>query len=115
MSWLDDVPVGNDDQNPYDPNQPIEREFVLAPAWRALKANVSAIFKRSSRREEEYSANAQPSLTSRISEPEPHPTQRVDEPKLNESATNYQLAIEEVPSPQSEPMTATPFEPEPVL
>src|SRR5437763_1613452 len=73
MSWLDDVPVEHD-QQPYDPSQPIEREFVLAPAWRALKSRLSGILKRS---DTDRAESPQPveefRSTARIFEPEPRP------------------------------------------
>src|SRR4051812_43706413 len=144
MSWLDDVPVGNDDQNPYDPNQPIEREFVLAPAWRAFKANLSALFKRSEpRQEEEHAAVAEPMLTSRISEPEPiasvveapqvesHTTYIEEEPQFIAPVAHYEPAMEETLAPEPmveeihapvaeeiwepEPAIAAPTEAEPVI
>ena len=118
MSWLDEHSIVNptghasddrnaDDNSAYD-SVPIEREFVLAPAWRAFKARMGSAFRKSepvAHMEEEFPSEAH------ITEPEPEPVrkQETSEPDSSVSDTHsYTHRIE-----PEQPVIAQSYRPEP--
>src|SRR5205085_12545366 len=85
-----------------DPTQPIEREFLLAPAWRALKARISSLFKRPVAAEREFSRPAEEfKSTARIFEPEPYratTSQNIESTDAPPAETPPRQVIEESPN-----------------